>query len=257
MSLWPVVIPSKGRPEVPTLKLLPEDAEISIVVEPQDAAAYDAAGHGDRMLVLPANDQGICYVRNWIQNLYAEYGWFWMIDDDMTGFYRKGNKSTIPCSASEALSCMQDLAVRAKVSRLPNLAMVGLQYQQFLWSATKQLTADSRTLVCVGCYAPITSTFSYDYDLPCKEDIDFLVQLLTSGYNTLRSEMFGFSCPGIGSNSGGLDAEYEQGTDRESVMAFYKKWGDDVCKPQTKKNGSTDIKVFWQRLSSLKKKTSA
>ena len=79
------MIPTKGRAgKTKTDKLLCKaDLHYCFVVEPQDSHLYATLGH--QIMVLPENDAGITYSRNWIlkQMRKMKYERFWMLDDDI------------------------------------------------------------------------------------------------------------------------------------------------------------------------------
>ena len=104
--MFPIYIPSKGRPDFATAKLLNEphppyidpyvvmdiDMEekprpYTVFVEPQDAEAYRIAGHAS-IVVLRENDKGVAYARQPILDYAIQNNdrWFWMIDDDVIQF---------------------------------------------------------------------------------------------------------------------------------------------------------------------------
>jgi hypothetical protein len=93
--MFPIYIPSKGRPDFATAKLLNEphppcidpyvDMEeqprpYTVFVEPQDAEAYRKAGQAS-IVVLPKNDKSVAYARQAILEYAIQNNdkWFWMI----------------------------------------------------------------------------------------------------------------------------------------------------------------------------------
>jgi len=239
MKLWPVYVPSKGRPEGPSpaMNVLP----LQMVVEPQEADAYRHLPH--KLHVLPESNRGIAFVRNWIKN-HAEaegHPWFWMIDDDISKFYEVAGSRCLPLDAKEALLRAQSLA-----EKYPNVAQVSLEYQQFAWSARNPVRLNSYCDVCVGVNTDYSSFIHYRPEVNLKEDRDFTLQLLASGRDTLRACHVAFSAPKNGSNKGGLASVYaEKGKEAAASQRLVKAW-PGVCEMQVKKDGRVDAKIHWE-----------
>jgi len=104
-NLSPIYVPSKGRATTSkTIPQLPEEEEWSVVLEPQDVERY--ALPEKRVIVLPENDRGLAYARQFIlaHARSKKLGWFWMLDDDISGFYRVVHGRNQRISLFEALS---------------------------------------------------------------------------------------------------------------------------------------------------------
>jgi hypothetical protein len=248
MSLWPLFIPSKGRPSCPTLKTL-EHLKATIIVEPQDEAAYRKEWPNSRIVVLPANNQGIVFVRNFILNSTrkAKLGWFWMLDDDITGFFVSENGKNIKSSASEVLKKAQQIIINDE-----NIAQASLEYQQYSWSAKKDFAENSYADVCVAIHSERSSPIKYRQECVMKEDRDFTMQLIFEGKKTRRCSKLSFACPKNGSNAGGLADEYATaGREASSARRLAEIWPKFVS-VQVKPDGRVDAKIDWKLLASAK-----
>ena len=92
-----IFIPTKNRVDNSTLIKFAQtqNEQVTIVLEPQDYEKYKNKFPDFEYLILPINNGGITYVRNFIKeytenNLIDNY---WQLDDDITGlFYRKDAK---------------------------------------------------------------------------------------------------------------------------------------------------------------------
>jgi hypothetical protein len=233
---WPIYIPSKGRPNS---RLIAELADFaSIVVEPQDLDAYLTANPAAKFLVLPSSNQGIGYVRNYILATARErqHAWFWMIDDDVQGFYK--NPGNFKVTATQALETAEAL-----ISKVLNVGQAALEYQQFAWSAKRQWALNSYCDVVVAINVARTRSLKYRPEANLKEDRDFTLQVLASGRNTMRVQCVGFRAPANGSNAGGLSDAYHR--EPEAVERMTKLWPGVVTK-QVKANGRVDCKIDWK-----------
>jgi hypothetical protein len=244
----PIFIPSKGRPVVGFLlkELLATSLEWYYVVEPQEQAAYAALMPVDRLIVLPDNNKGIAFVRNFILDRCRTSGspWFWMLDDDITGFYRVEHRRNVRTSITTVLE--QAEASIAALSDRFSVGQYALEYQQYAWSSTKKYRVNSYCDVCVAINTAVKAAYREYVNL--KEDRDFTLQVITSGFSSVRVCDLAFSAPKNGSNAGGLKPVY--GTpDRESTAnrRMVELWGNTICKIVVKKNGREDVKIDWSR----------
>lgn len=231
----PVYVPSKGRAETAST---PRHVDCTLVVEPQDADAYQA--RFARVLVLPENNQGLAYVRNYILSLNTAP--FWMIDDDVTGFYQRVGTRMVRVESVTALETAERL-----LTSVPHVAQGALEYQQFAWATKRDYALNGYCDVCVyinPAYA--RNVAAYVASLVPKEDRDFTLQLLSAGYRTMRVQCFAFSAPKNGSNEGGLKPVYDNASiERAAVDALCVKY-PGIVTPQIKSDGRYDAKINWR-----------
>lgn len=233
-ELWQVYIPSKGRGE--TIKIHPS-LNAKIVVEPQEAEFYKNYD----TIILPKDNQGIAYVRNYIKSINK--GWYWMLDDDVNWLGYVANKKIAREDPSKVLLLAQRDILRFE----DQVAQAGLQYQQFCWCATKPVSFNKSCQVVVAIDAK-KAFCDYRPEVQLKEDIDFSMQLISSGFKTMILNGLCFSCPTIGSNKGGLYEIYRTNLEK-SCDAMIAKWGHGFVSKIKKPNGMIDIKINWKALS--------
>jgi hypothetical protein len=248
-----IFIPSKGRSN----KCITADFfnkhlwSVNLVVEPQDWYAYHKEYEGfHNIIVLPENDMGITYVRNYIKKYAIDKisaNFYWMIDDDVK-FNQVVNQKIKPV---DNLNFLDELISSDESKKF---AQIGFEYQQFAWSADKLYTENSYCDVAVAINLDKTSLIWYDENVQLKEDRDFTMECLYRGHKTRRYNNFCISCPANGSNDGGLKPIYRQsGREIEVCERMRKKWGESICNVQTKPSGRTDLKINWRNLSSNQK----
>lgn len=240
MSDVPIFIPSKGRPDSSTARLLAEAGlPFTIVVEPQDKKAY----RGLPLATLDRNDAGIAFVRNWIKERVGD-GWYWMLDDDIEKFYETKNGRNHRVTAADAIRGAESLFAGDDT-----VAQAALEYQQFAWSATKPIKYGGYCDVAVCIHAGRARMCRYRTEVALKEDRDFTLQLLASGYRTARVCKYSFSAPKNGSNAGGLQAEYSvDGKEAAASRKMCQLW-PGICTPITKNDGRRDVKINWRAMS--------
>lgn len=247
-KVWPVFVASRGRPEGKTFKLLNQSQIFYYVfVEPQEAQEYQAFHGADKVLVLPLAGQGIGYVRQLILKFAREMGheWYWMMDDDINGFFKTVSRKTERITAIEAMMAAQD-----HLQKLPTVAQAALEYQQFAWSATKPLRWNSYCDVCVAINTNRTKGINYRPELRLKEDRDFTLQIVAnSGYQTVRLSFYSFDVPKNGTNKGGCQDDYKtNGKELEHSKKMVEMW-PGVCSLNIKKDGRPDVKINWKLFS--------
>lgn len=215
--------------------------DFKIIVEPQDAIAYKE--YSEHLLILSSDDQGLAFSRNFAIN-YARQNypdWFWMMDDDISKFYKTVNKKNIQISTKEALSSAELL-----FSKRNSVGQAALEYQQYSWSQSKDIVLGSYCDVCVCIHTKRTKSLKFRHEVNLKLDRDFTLQCLASGYQVLRTAHIAFDCPKNGSNEGGLYDDYKSGIEHQNVLEMCKIWGANICTPATKKDGRRDVKINWK-----------
>lgn len=241
---WKCFIPSKGRPKSKLFEQLPDAI---LVVEPQDEAYYFSENPKHRILVLPEDDQGIVYVRNFIKDFAADnyIDWFWMLDDDIQTFQKfKDGKGT----KMDALTCLGEVE-RATSNLKYEPCMVALEYAQFAWSSNCKIVKSGYCDSVVAINTKRTSLVRYREEAKLKEDRDFVVQNLAMGNPVARFTEWAFSAPANGSNEGGLFEVYNDEQSNHEIQAVKNMcglWGNEICKAVKKKNGRIDVRINWR-----------
>lgn len=245
MNAYTLCIASKGRAgQSKTIAtLIQEGVEFNVFVEPQEKDAYECAYKKSKRLqihVLPENDRGITYVRNFILNTARKkkWSWFWMLDDDISGAFRVENKRCIKTPLPAVLRDAEQL-----ITNEPGVGLGALEYQQYAWSATSPKKFNSYCDVAVLISVEQTKFISYRDD--CKEDRDFVLQALSTGLKSMRTSWLAVSVPKNGSNAGGLHDAYRAGLEQKWSQRMVELW-PGVCVLNFKKDGRPDVKIHWK-----------
>lgn len=217
-----VFIPSKARAKTSTYKLLQAAGhQVTHFVEPQDKAAYQAA-EVPGLHVLPANDQGIAFVRNHMLDTARKQGikWFWMVDDDVNGFGTAKAGKTIKGTAQ----VLTDFHSKVEEYKFP---INGINYCQYAWSystSKKRFVVNRKTAeVCTLLYVP-KITWQYRKRLNLKEDRDFCMQSIQHSDGIMFDTCSWFNCPGVGTNAGGLQSLYQEQRDHQAAAGLAAEW---------------------------------
>ena len=228
-----VFVPSKNRPHTKIVeRWAPAGITPLIFVEPQDAEAYE----GLPIEVLPKNNQGLVYSRNYILNYARENGveWFCMCDDDIQNF------SEVIAGKAR----MRDARVVLKVwgmAQKYDFALTGLAYRQYAWSEKKPVRINTKLPEC--CVITQTDKIQHNYRaLDLKHDRDYAMQTIRDRGTVAVFNRYCLQVPNIGSNAGGLHETYHDDTKYvQACRNFVELW------PQysriVKRKGRYDIKV--------------
>lgn len=248
--IYPIYVPSKGRPAFKTLKHLKElKCEKYLVIEPQDFSDYKQHDNDMHLIILPENNQGIAYARQVIK-LHAEqkgYTWFWMIDDDIQNFHKiQADAKLKNTPAGFSLHDAQEMITSQK-----KIAVGSLNFGQYAFGEgvlKKPMMFNRRCIICTLNNTDIQRKFSYDLNCKLKEDIDFSLQLLVAGYRTAICNGIAITVPENASLKGGCYDEYQRQTNERAVSKYLEdKWGKDILRVVLKKNGRYDVKINWDK----------
>ena len=240
---FPIFVASKARPRQSKLLAMLESSSAKwfYVVEPQDRAVYLANIPTENLLVLPKNDQGLWYVRQWILDYAKANGipWYWNLDDDITSFYRNSANGNAQATLEEALSESEVFILKHK----KHIGQASLEYKQFAWSQKKRYVWNSYCDVCVAVNSKVSAKFRSETGL--KVDRDFTLQILSTGFLTMKVCKYSCAAPKNGSNEGGLRSEYISGREARDSRTMARLW-PTACKLVTKKDGRPDVKINWK-----------
>eukprot|EP01064_Diplonema_japonicum_P026500 TRINITY_DN37940_c0_g1_i1.p1 TRINITY_DN37940_c0_g1~~TRINITY_DN37940_c0_g1_i1.p1 ORF type:complete len:332 (+),score=64.44 TRINITY_DN37940_c0_g1_i1:52-996(+) len=252
-----VYVPSKQRcwkKSVGTIQLLNDD-EIPgvVVVEPSEAEEYQAWLKNSSLSVhvLEKDGQGVSYARNEILKIASNTDWFWIIDDDVSGFYESTKEGA---QLIDMKSTLRFATEHEKITSDPQIAVIGLEYKMFSSGLAKRYAGHFITnSYCNVCCAYNKSRMPKDiqFNFRVREDYDFALQIISHNLKTIRFAWLSFSCPAMGTTRGGMFDYYS--VNKRACMAqravFAKKWAK-VCKPIMKSNRA-DVKIRWQMLDRL------
>lgn len=255
--IW--IVATKGRAgKGKILQWLNDNLPIDTIlfVEPQEYELYKSYYPNiRRYYIMRENNRGLAYVRNEIYNfaLQHEIKYFWMPDDDITGFFDKeGNRVKKNNDPIQALIKAQERFIKE------GFYHAGLEYQQYAWSANREFTLNSFVDAVVWFNMDLLKTIlptpPYREELKLKVDRDFCMQVLAKGGTTARYNELSLSMPKEGSNEGGLkEIAYDiPGFEESMVDKLREIWGFNIVEKITKPSGRIDAKIHWDRLIPLK-----
>jgi hypothetical protein len=216
MPRYPIFIPSKGRAlKQHTAKMLTKDGiDFKIVVEPQEVAAYSEKW-GEHLLVLPENNRGLVYSRNWIFEYSVAAGdvRHWQFDDDVMWLIRLNKGRRFYCAANIALAAAEDF-----VERYENVALASFNSEFFLacladGSSRTHWPPFYRNARCYTNFLVLNS-LPNRFRYPSNEDTDMTLQVLADGWCTILFNAFLMKTPATLTAKGGQMTETYAGDGR-------------------------------------------
>jgi hypothetical protein len=236
-------IPTKGRLNTKTYKLFEEvGIKVYHFIEPQEIEKYQVPNK----ISIKENDKGIGYVRNFMLEFarYNNFDWVLICDDDVTSFGIYNGK-TVKQDASIWFDILE------KANKLP-FELIGINYTQHAWHEKTKYSINKK--FAEVCILMNVSKIKWNYrpEFNMKEDRDFALQTIKNGNGILRFNHYWFSCPDVGSNTGGLQNEYKLKKDEQSAKKMCSEWHPFVT--LHRKGERLDMKTDIKSLASYYKK---
>ncbi len=245
---FPVYIPSKGRPDNGMTGAMFDAADVpfQFVVEPQDEADYKTAWGDERVLLLPSNDQGLVFARNWIKYYSTDQGEprHWQFDDDVKVMVRVHKGYRIPVDPSVALQVLEDF-----VLRYTNVALASFNSEFFVpqtGSFAKEWPPFYLNARCYTCFLidnSIPNTWRGRYN----EDTDMTLQVLAGGLCSVLLNAFCIRTPTTMSHSGGQTDIYEGDGRLHMAKEMEKQWPGVVSVKRKFGRPQHHVKSLWQK----------
>ncbi len=157
-----------------------------LVVEPQEENAYRE--YQDRLLLLPENDQGLIFARNWMKahSIAAGCARHWQLDDNIRGMIGWHGTARIRLRSGVGLAAMEDFC-----DRYENVAVAGPNYGTFAITGTGEKKPVPFALnVHVYSASLILNSLPLIWRSRYNDDTDFCLQALASGWCTVLFHAF-------------------------------------------------------------------
>ena len=179
---FPIYIPSRGRPNHVLIANQFDDDNIhyTIVVEPQDYAAYRTRYSAEQLLVLDKDNGGVAYVRNFIKDHAASMGhrYHWQFDDNVRSFAIRRNGKALKARPMNAISFIESIVFEYK-----NIGGINFSNGAYAFGYDKKpMFRMNNQIYCAMLLN--TEPFSR-FRAGIHEDTDYSLQLLDEGWSTL------------------------------------------------------------------------
>jgi hypothetical protein len=224
---YTIYIPSKGRADnLLTGKCFDKaGVDYKVVVEPSQRDAYENAGYGEKLLILPKNGMGLVYSRNWITDYSRALGEdrHWQIDDDIRDIWRIYRGFRLRCSARAAFSAAEDFA-----DRYENVALLSLNSLFFIMVSRGGHVGSSFPPFYLNhrCYTCILflNSLPNRWRPPNNEDADMSLQVLADGWCTILLNAFLIDTEETMMQKGGQTEGFKSGARLAMVRALERAW---------------------------------
>lgn len=199
---FPLYIVSKGRSETRYTSKALEEAGVPyfIVIEEQELPAYSAVIDPKKILILDKKYQneydtfdtlgfkrskGPGAARNFVWDHATRSGaeYHWVMDDNITGFYRLNNNLKLKVGDGTIFRCMEDFVLRYK-----NVAMAGPNYFMFASRKSKMPPFVFNTRI-YSCNL-IKNRTPFRWRGRYNEDTDLSLRMLKAGLCTVQFNAF-------------------------------------------------------------------
>jgi hypothetical protein len=221
---FPLYIPSKGRHEyMITSKALTEmGVRHFVIVEPHQVKDYERAISDMKLsaIILPldmtykekyelcdnlglSKSTGPGPARNfaWDHSIHNGHQWHWVMDDNITEFYRLNQNLKVRCYTGAFWRAMEDFVLRYK-----NVAMAGPNYEMFVPRKVKTPPFITNTRI-YSCNL-IRNDLSFRWRGRYNEDTILSLDMLTAGWCTIQFNAFLQNKLGTQVIKGGNTAEF-------------------------------------------------
>jgi hypothetical protein len=207
----PVYVISKGRWDSrKTVKALDRiGVPCRVVVEPQEAERYAEVMGRDRLLELPFSNlgQGSIPARNWVWEHALASGapWHWILDDNISGFFRLNRNLKTPVGDGAVFRCAERF-----VERFENVGQAGFNYFMFAprKSVVPPLYLNTRIYSCIL----IRNDLPFRWRGRYNEDTDLSLRILKHGLCTVLFNAFlAFKQTTMTMKGGNTDELYKRG----------------------------------------------
>lgn len=236
-------VPSKGRAGKSATLAALRGAEDIWVVCPEDEIEDYRVAYPWVTGIWGQTHPGVGMARQQLLTLARLYdtGPFWMLDDDITGAFarRKDGKFDRMDLGAMIFEMMEYFETDTLGQQ--RVALAGPNFRHRAWSGPGfEKDRHLRNFVWVNPEAPI------DYWPHLKEDLDIVLQALTQGWATARTNLYAFDSPQMGTSQGGCRDDYDAGKLEEACRALVEKWPGVVELRIDPKTAQLTNRVNWK-----------
>jgi hypothetical protein len=230
--VYPIYVPSRGRSTtILTTKALDQAGlKYQVVVEPQDKDAYLKCFNEINILVMPENNKGIAYVRNFCKD-HAKangYEYHWQMDDNIQSFAIRQGGSNNKCEASDAIKLIE-----STVNQFVGIGAAGMKHQVFAWSEKNDIGYNRQVYTSMLLSTKPDSSFRDGL----IEDADYNLQILFDGYSVvLFNRVVMNKITSMKMQGGNTEISHANGGREKRAIATQAQW-PDVFKLKESKDG--------------------
>jgi hypothetical protein len=217
---YKIYIPTKGRYDrlLTADYLAKNEIDFLLVVEKKEADLYREK-YPNKVIELPDSDYGSVYfARNFIKKLSIENGEkkHWQLDDDIKKlmYVNKGEFLDIP--SDEIFTNMENFCDRFK-----NIGLASPQSSVWVRFAKKPFEINKLVYTC----KLINNNLDIWWNKDVIDDVDYNIQVLNSGWCTIRFNTFSFAWSSSTTQKGGFTEIYLDKNRINTIKNTQEKWG--------------------------------
>lgn len=229
---YPIFVPTKGRWERRfTIKALEKiGVPYKAVIEPQEYDNYATVIRPEKIIVLPDDNKGLVFARNWIWDYAQSLNTprFWTIDDNVRAFYRLNNNLKVPIDSGNIFRAIEDF-----VERYENVPIAGMNY--FMFASRKSKTPPIYLNTRIYSNMLIQTSVKDSKGKPYRnegfynDDTDLCLRILKDGWCTILFNAFLIEKSVTMTVKGGMTPHY-QGNGRYKMALELQQKHPDVTK---------------------------
>ena len=217
---YKIYIPTKGRYD----RLLTADyltkngIDFSLVVEKKEVDLYEEK-YPNKVIALPDSDYGgVYFARNFIKKLSIENGEkrHWQLDDDIKKLVYVNNGELVDMPPDEIFGNMENFCDKFK-----NVGLASPHSTVWVKFGKKPFEINKLAYSC----SLINNNLNIWWTKDVMGDIDYNIQVLESGWCTVRFYIFSFAWSARTSKKGGFTEIYLNKNRINTVKNTQEKWG--------------------------------
>lgn len=217
---YKIYIPTKGRYD----RLLTADyltkngIDFSLVVEKKEVDLYEEK-YPNKVIALPDSDYGgVYFARNFIKKLSIENGEkrHWQLDDDIKKLVYVNNGELVDMPPDEMFRSMENFCDKFK-----NVGLASPHSTVWIKFGKKPFEINKLAYSC----SLINNSLDIWWSKDVMGDIDYNIQVLESGWCTVRFYIFSFAWSARTSKKGGFTEIYLNKNRINTVKNTQEKWG--------------------------------
>jgi len=242
---WPILIPTKGRAGTSSTIELVRGMDPTLFVEDGEWHAYHKAYPDLHIIeVGSVGAPGISRARNAALAFAGRFtpGWYWMLDDDLTGFYRASEESWSWVVHKSTPVSVLSLA-QARVLADDTAALVGLGKQNYAWTTDKEVKPAANVIQAFAFHSARLRGVRFREELPYVEDAAFALECHLAGLTVLALPHLAYAAKRMGTVEGGCYDLYRNGKREEGMVRLAELFSKYV--KTFRKDGVLDIRVNW------------
>lgn len=228
--IYPIYVPSKGRAATIQTTDALKGLNFFVVVEPQDYDDYKLIFSPDNLLVMPENDKGIAYVRNFCKEHAASNGhkYHWQVDDNIKSFALRQNDKNVKCKAADAFAIIEKT-----VEQFDGIGAAGMKHQAFAFAERNDIGYNRQVYTCMLLSTEPKAKFRDGL----IEDADYNLQILFDGYSVvLFNRVVMNKTTSMVLKGGNTEISHANGGREKRAIATQKQW-PEVFRLKDSKDG--------------------